>query len=160
MQTFFRMQRSSTIKKNISLFLGFIFFGIYIFLTDIFVVLPPMIGILFLRFSSSIRAYDFQSLFFILACLFFIELNKNIAFGSLFFCFMLLYFIAYNPLFYFFKNVFYFKMTFLCLIYLVFGFLVLFFFDHSLDRLFEIFKLIFGYILIEGLVVFFYEYKN
>lgn len=160
MQTFFSMQRSSTIKKNIGLFLGFIFFGIYLFLTDIFVVLSPMIGILFLRFSSSLRGYDFQSLFFILACLFFVELDKNIAFGSLFFCFVLLYFIAYNPLFYFFKNAFYFKMTFLCLIYFIFGLLILFFFDHSLDHFFEIFKLILGYILLEGLVVFFYEYKN
>lgn len=160
MQTFFSMQRNSTTKKNITLFLGFIFFGIYLFFTDLFVVLPPLIGLLFLRFSSSLRQEDFQSLFFILACLFLIELDKNIAFGSLFFCFVLLYFIAYNPLFYFFKNAFYFKMTFLCLIYLIFGLLVLFFFDHAFDHFFDIFKLIFGYILIEGWIVFFYECKN
>lgn len=160
MQTFFSMQRNRTLKKNIGLFLGFIFFGIYLFLTDIFVVLPPMLGILFLCFSSSLKGYDFQKLFFILACLFLIELDKNLPFGSLFFCFVLLYFIAYNPLFYFFKNAFYFKMSFLFLIYFVFGLLVLFFFDHSFDHFWDIFKLIFGYILIEGAMVFFYEYKN
>lgn len=160
MQIFFRMQRNSVIKKDIGLFLGFIFFGIYIFLTDIFVVLPPMIGVLFLCFSSSIRKYSFEKLLLILACLFLIELDKNIPFGSLFFSFIFLYFVAYNPLFYFFENAFYFKITFLFLIYFLFGLIVLFFFDHSSDHFFDIFKLIVGYILIEGWIVFFYEYKN
>lgn len=160
MQTLFSMQRNSAIKKNIGLFLGFIFFGIYVFLSDIFVVLPLMIGVLFLCFSSSLRESDFQKSCFVLACLFVLELDKSMVFGSLFVCFMFLYFVAYNPLLYFFKNAFYFKMTHLFLVYFLFGALTFVFFDNSFDHFLDIVKLLSGYIFIEGLVVFLYEYKN
>lgn len=96
----------------------------------------------------------------VVLALFFIELDKSIALGSLFACFVFVYFFAYKPLFYFFKNAFCFQIAHLFLIYLTLAIVVFVFFDHSLNDFFNMLELFLGYILIEGLAVFYHEYKS
>lgn len=158
MQTFSKMRRNSAFQASISFFFAFALFCLYIFLTDVYLVLPLFLGILFLCFCSSIEELKTRNFVFISLCLFWIELDKSLPFGGLFFLFILAYICIYFPFAYFFKKVFYVKFFCICLIYLCFA--ILCYFSFSFVKVTDFMTLIGTYILIEGMVIFFNESKN
>ena len=158
MQTFSKMRRSGTLQASISFFLAFLIFALYIFLTDVYVVLPLFLGILFLCFCSAVQERKTRNLFFILLCLFWLELDKGLPFGSLILLFVLAYVCFYFPCVYFLQKAFYIKFFCVCLIYLCSA--ILCYFSSSFVDFANFITLISVYIFIEGMVVFLNETKN
>lgn len=160
MQTFSKMRRDSAFKTFLDYFFVFAFFAFYVFLTDIYVFFSPMLGVLFLCFCSFWREKKCYRFFLILACLFWIELCKNLAFGSLFIYFFTFYAVFYLPFFYFFTKTIWMKVVQIAVIYCGFGILYCVFFSSGYIDFWNLVFLLLLYIFVEGVVVLAYEFKN
>lgn len=159
MQTFSTMQRNSTFKTFIGL-LAFGCFVIYVALTNIYVVLPPLLGLLFLAFCFYLKRGEYTQFLLVLLCLFWVEFEKNLGFSGLFFYFLLFYVLLYLPMLHFFSNVVWVKIFYVFIIYFGFGVLYFLFLSSVFIDWKEFLGLLSGYILIEGLMVWLYEFKN
>ena len=92
------MQRNRIAKKNLGYFLVFIALAIYCFLGDIFLFLPPLLGVAFVLFSHSLKQKKTSNLLLILAYLVWIECDKGLALGTLIIFFMLYYALVFKPI--------------------------------------------------------------
>lgn len=105
MQTFPKVQRNRITQKNLGYFLVIFLLGIYGFLGDIFVFLPPLLGIMFILFARSMQERKISNLFFIFIFLLWIECDKGLALGALTLFFVFSYFVLFLPMeFLFTKN--------------------------------------------------------
>lgn len=98
MQTFSKMQRNRITQKNLGYFFAFIFLAIYCFLGDIFIFLPPLLGVMFVLFSHSIRQRKNANLALIFLFLLWIECDKGLPLGSLIVFFIFYYLLVFNPI--------------------------------------------------------------
>lgn len=76
------MQRSITYKNFISDLLWIAVFGIYIALSSIYLVFPPMFAVLGFLYYKALRRYDLFSLIVASAMLLMVEAEKGYWFGS------------------------------------------------------------------------------
>ncbi|MCE3046723.1 hypothetical protein [Helicobacter kayseriensis] len=153
------MQRSGTFKIFIKL-LAFGCFVVYIALTNIYAILPPLLGLLFLAFCFYLKRGEYAQFLLVLLCLFWIEFEKNLGFSGLFFYFLLSYLLFYLPMLHFFSHVIWIKIFCVFMIYLGFGILYFLFLSSEAIDWKELLGLLSGYILIEGLLVWLYELKD
>lgn len=158
MQTFSKMRRNSTYQAIIKYCLLSLVLIVYCCLTDLYVILPPLFGILFLLFAKTLKEQKMGLLFLLLMCLFFIELDKGVLFGSLFLIFCGLYFTFYLPLSFVFQKVFTFKIFCIFCIYLI-CLIVFSFIGNFSSGIGGILGLSLWYVFLEGLVVWFNESK-
>lgn len=116
MQTFSKMQRNRLTQKNIGYFLAFVCFALYCFLGDIFVFLPPMLGVMFVLFSHSIVQRKYANLVLIFLFLLWMECDRGLPLGVLTIFFSFYYFLVYIPMeFLFRKNM---NVVYVFLVYL------------------------------------------
>ncbi|WP_147288589.1 hypothetical protein [Helicobacter brantae] len=121
MQTFSKMQRNRIVKKNLGYFLVFIALAIYCFLGDIFVFLPPLLGVMFVLFSHSIVQRKTANLILIFAYLLWIECDRGLALGTLIVFYTLYYILVFNPIEFWIRK----KMNFLYVALVYLGFFIL-----------------------------------
>ncbi len=76
------MQRSITYKNSLSDLLWIAVFGIYIALSSIYLVLPPMLAVLGFFYYRALRRYDLFSLIVASVMLLMFEAEKGYWFGS------------------------------------------------------------------------------
>lgn len=151
MQTFSKMQRNRITQKNLGYFLAFVFLGIYCFLGDIFLFFPPLLGVMFLLFSHSIRQKKNAKLVLIFSFLLWVECDKGLPLGVLIVFFVFYYLLVFIPSeFLFRKNMSY---AYVVLVYL--GFFILLAslgsYGEALD-LKEFFGLCIYYAVLEGII--------
>lgn len=116
MQTLSKMQRNRITQKNLGYFFAFVFFALYCFLGDIFVFLPPMLGVMFVLFSHSIVQRKYANLVLIFLFLLWMECDRGLPLGVLTIFFTLYYFLIYIPMeFLFRKNM---NVVYVFLVYL------------------------------------------
>jgi len=85
------MQRSITNQKSLAPLIYTALFVVYISLSSIYLFLPPMLGVLFVLFSKSLKDENSLSIFLILFCLLIFESEKGyILFTSIIY-FIILY---------------------------------------------------------------------
>lgn len=104
MQTFSKMQRNRIAKKNISYFLAFVFFALYCFLGDVFVFLPPMLGVMFVFFCHSVMQRKYANLALIFLFLLWMECDKGLPLGVLVIFFTFYYFLVFIPMEFLFRK--------------------------------------------------------
>lgn len=158
MQTFSKMRRNSTyqaVVKYSLLSLGLI---AYCCLTDLYVILPPLFGILFLLFAKMFKEQKIGLLFLLILYLFFIELDKGMVFGSLFLIFCGLYLTLYLPLSFIFQQVLTLKIFCIFCIYLI-CLIVFSLMGNFPSGINEVLGLSLWYAFLESLVVWFNESK-
>ncbi|WP_199919447.1 hypothetical protein [Helicobacter enhydrae] len=112
------MQRNSTAQKAIRysfLLLGFCF---YTYLTDIYVWLPPLLGILFLGFSHSLQKSDLWALLSICFCVLFWGLDKDLPLGVPLVFFLAGYYLLFLQCSFFLQKGIYFEWILIVLFYL------------------------------------------
>ena len=91
MQTFSNMQRSIPNQKPVTPLLYIIFFVIYSSLSSVYIVLPPLLAVLFVLYSDAIKKDNFLLMMFISFCLVIFEANKGYPIFSSIIYFTLVY---------------------------------------------------------------------
>ena len=76
------MQRSISYQNIIIQLILVGLFAVYLSMTSIHLLLPPMLGILFYRYYKSLKRHDLFGLIIIIAMLFIVEAEKGFWFGS------------------------------------------------------------------------------
>ena len=90
MQAFSNMPRNSTFKNiliNLSFLVVYVF---YLSLSNIYVALPPLLGLLFAKYSRDLRNNDFFGVFVAFLATLFFEVEKSSSMGILFVLFLFL----------------------------------------------------------------------
>lgn len=121
MQTLSKMQRNRLTQKNIGYFLAFAFFALYCFLGDIFLFLPPMLGVMFVLFSHSIVQRKYANLVLIFLFLLWMECDRGLPLGVTTLFFSLYYFAVYIPFEFLFRK----NKNFAYVVLVYFGFFIL-----------------------------------
>jgi len=85
------MQRSITNKKSLAPFIYTTLFVVYISLSSMYVFLPPMLGVLFVLFSKSLKNKDSLAIFLVSFCLLIFESEKGYTLFSSIIYFIILY---------------------------------------------------------------------
>jgi hypothetical protein len=85
------MQRNSSYKNFIDSVLWSIAFVLYESLSSIYLILPPLIGILFILFHNSLEKKDSISIFFIVISILVLEAQKGFLVFSLLIFFLILH---------------------------------------------------------------------
>lgn len=73
--------KQTKIKHILFIILGIMAFLIYVLLSDIYPILPPLMGVLFLAFHKHYNDEKFYIPTILLACLFFYEFDKSLLVG-------------------------------------------------------------------------------
>lgn len=117
------MRRSSVTQEIVSYLFAYALFALYCYFADIFLFLPPLLGIFFVLFAHALEKHRVAHITLIIAMLFWLECDKGLPFGSLLVIYLLLYFGMYRPfVFLFRKNISYLCLGFCYLIlFLLFG---------------------------------------
>lgn len=68
-------------KHNFFIFFGVIVYFLYVMMSDIYPILPPLMGVLFLVFHRNYNEEKFYIPLIIIACLFFFEFDKVLLAG-------------------------------------------------------------------------------
>lgn len=77
MEEIFRRKKQSTVRKTSRAFLLVIWFFFYTSLSDIFLTIPPMIGLLFIFYLKTSKQDEWIVTFGIVVCLIFFEINHS-----------------------------------------------------------------------------------
>lgn len=85
------MQRSITHKKSLAPLLYIALFAIYESLSSIYLFLPPLLGVLFVLFSQSLKKEDSLAVFSLVFCLILFEAEKGYLLFSSVIYFALIY---------------------------------------------------------------------
>lgn len=121
MQTLSKMQRNRITQKNLGFFLAFALFALYCFLGDIFIFLPPMLGVMFVFFSHSIVQRKYANLVLVFICLLWMECDRGLPLGVLVIFFSLYYFLIFIPMEFLFRK----NMNFVYVLLVYLGFFIL-----------------------------------
>ena len=85
------MQRSISSQKTLAPFLYVVLFGVYISLSSIYLFLPPMLSVLYIYFSRSIKKQDSIAIFLVSLCLVIFEAEKGYILFSTIIYFTIMY---------------------------------------------------------------------
>lgn len=77
MQTFPNLRRNSTFKETLKAILLLVVFSFYTSLSDIYLFLPPMIGLLFIFYVHTSKENEWILTLSIIACLIFFEFDHS-----------------------------------------------------------------------------------
>ena len=146
------MRRSSVTQKIVGYFFAYILFALYCYFSDIFVFLPPLLGIFFVLFSHALERNNIPRLAFLIAMLFWLECDRGLPFGIILVIYLLLYIGVYRPFVFLFKK----NISILCLCVCYFVLFLLFALIGNYGatlRWWEIFGIFAYYALLEGIVI-------
>ncbi|KAB0575211.1 hypothetical protein F7P74_03600 [Helicobacter pullorum NCTC 12824] len=82
MQTFSSMRRNSTDKKNLTIFFIVIGIVVYVSISDIFYLLPPLFGVAYILTQEKYESGDFGAFYFLVPFFIFFEASKGLPFLS------------------------------------------------------------------------------
>ena len=95
MQTFSTMRRNSTHKNNLRIFFLSVFFIIYVAITDIYYLLPPLFGVTFVLAQEKYEEESYGIFYFLVPFFLYFEASKGLPLSSsilfILFSFMLRY---------------------------------------------------------------------
>jgi len=91
MQTFSNMQRNLTNQNFISYIFWTLLFTGYICLSSIYIILPPMLGVLLVLFEKSLQQKNSSLLFFIIISIILLETQQGFLVFSLLVFFLLMH---------------------------------------------------------------------
>lgn len=96
MQTFSKMQRNRVTQKSLNYFLAFALLSLYCFLGDIFLFLPPLLGVMFIFFTQFMTQKRYAKLIFVFSFLIWMECDRGLPLGSLIVFFIFYYLVIFN----------------------------------------------------------------
>lgn len=82
MQTFSTMRRNSTDKKNLRIFFLVVFFIVYVAITDIYYLLPPLFGVTYVITQEKYEEHSFEIFYFFVPFFLYFEASKGLPFLS------------------------------------------------------------------------------
>ncbi|PAF46618.1 hypothetical protein BKH46_06505 [Helicobacter sp. 12S02634-8] len=135
MQTFPHLRRNSTFKETLKALTLLVSFGIYTCLNDIFLFLPPMIGVLFILYAHASKKNQWIKVLAIVACLIFFELDHNKPAGILPIVFVIANWLVVKKFRLLFEENIFFVFVYVPLIYFIYFFVLYLFgmFDAGFD---------------------------
>ncbi|WP_158654749.1 MULTISPECIES: hypothetical protein [unclassified Helicobacter] len=94
MQEFSSMSRNSSVKNIIANVILLVVFVCYLSLSSIYVIFPPLLGILFAKYIRDCREANFFGMFIVLLLCVFFELEKSNMIGPLYLLFLFLSYVV------------------------------------------------------------------
>ena len=82
MQTFSTMRRNSTHKNNLRIFFLSVFFIIYVAITDIYYLLPPLFGVTFVLAQEKYEEESYGIFYFLVPFFLYFEASKGLPLSS------------------------------------------------------------------------------
>lgn len=83
MQTFSNVRRNSTNQKNLKYFVFILGLVVYISLTDIFYLLPPLFGVMYVLAQENYEEHSVQAFYFLVPFFLYFEASKGLPFLSI-----------------------------------------------------------------------------
>ena len=82
MQTFSTMRRNSTHKNNLRIFFLSVFFIVYVAITDIYYLLPPLFGVAFVLAQEKYEEESYGIFYFLVPFFIYFEASKGLPLSS------------------------------------------------------------------------------
>ncbi|RDU69651.1 hypothetical protein CQA62_03110 [Helicobacter cholecystus] len=92
------MRRNSLTQKALSYFVIFLLYIFYCTMGNLYIFLPPLLGLFFILFAHALRNNKIIHLTLIIAMLLWLDCERGMPFGGMIVYFLLLYAVIFIPL--------------------------------------------------------------
>ncbi|MCE3040136.1 hypothetical protein [Helicobacter anatolicus] len=153
MQTFSSVSRNSIIKNLLINFVFLVFYIFYVALSSVYIVLPPLLGILFAKYIRDVKHKRLSGVFCIFVCCVFFEVERSSIVGVLFLLFIFLSFLVNKTLTLFREKGYLFGLIYVFLPYIFYFLFLQTFMVFSGQPPIEVDFYLLWYLFVEGVIV-------